>query len=52
MEIVGIVGFTNIFRDPIMEIVGFTNNKLWHWLTKFLDNHGNCWNCWCYQHFP
>ena len=26
MEIVGIVGFTNIFREPIMEIVGFTNN--------------------------
>ena len=25
MEIVGIVGFTNISREPIMEIVGFTN---------------------------
>ena len=25
MEIVGIVGFTNIFREPIMENVGFTN---------------------------
>ena len=26
MEIVGIVGFTNIFREPIMENIGFTNN--------------------------
>ena len=26
MDTVGIVGFTNIFRDPIMENVGFTNN--------------------------
>ena len=25
MEIVGIVNFTNIFREPIMETVGFTN---------------------------
>ena len=27
-------------------------SKLVLWLTRFLEDHGNCWNCWFYQHFP
>ena len=58
-KIMEIVGFINIFREPIMGMVGFTNNfldspdsKPWFQLTRFFEIHGNCWNCWFYQHFP
>ena len=67
-NIMDIVGFTNIFPEPIMESVGFTNN--FHdfpnygsgsrGFSKFMETVGivGCTNifrhgnCWFYQQFP